>query len=343
MGSELGLTDDTERAAKLDGVGIFWIVLAVSWTLILASGMAYLAVNRHIPILRIRGLALSFCAISLLHMYWISVQLGYVDGPVTPGDAEYWIMGTWLPCGIAMFHASNSRFLHVARGQKRFASQDRNTTTRPEPHRKGLVARFRRMDYTTKMLVVIGLGMLFQVRIHWRVRRHIPRRGANRGPPIAVHDNPHVPDLSKMARFIWHCWNWRPRYLHGEENADGARLGVVRSTLGCVDTRHLHALGGPLSSGRFSGRGSLLHSSCGRHVESTTPRDGEYRRSRAASQSKSCAWRFRERAAFANERSLHATPMWLIALYVPQMEKVNKYFIPPQWYAINAPRGDLVD
>lgn len=28
---------------------------------------------------------------------------------------------------------------------------------------------------------------------------------------------------------------------------------------------------------------------------------------------------------------LHATPMWLIAIYVPAMEKVNKYFLPPQW------------
>ena len=30
--------------------------------------------------------------------------------------------------------------------------------------------------------------------------------------------------------------------------------------------------------------------------------------------------------------SLHATPMWLVALYVPAMETVNKYWIPPQWY-----------
>lgn len=29
--------------------------------------------------------------------------------------------------------------------------------------------------------------------------------------------------------------------------------------------------------------------------------------------------------------SLHAAPMWLIALYVPAMEPVNTYFIPPQW------------
>lgn len=32
---------------------------------------------------------------------------------------------------------------------------------------------------------------------------------------------------------------------------------------------------------------------------------------------------------------LHATPMWLIALYVPAMEKVNMYWIPPQWIALS--------
>lgn len=165
MGSELGITGDTEHAAKLDGVGIFWIVLTCTWTLLLIGGMTFLGINRHMPILRIRGLGLSFCAISLLHMYWISVQLGYVDGPVTPGDAEYWIMGTWLPCGIAMFHASNSRFLHIARKQRRFAKQDSVVvSTRPEPQHRNLVARFRRLDYTTRMLVLVGSGMLIQVR-----------------------------------------------------------------------------------------------------------------------------------------------------------------------------------
>ena len=29
--------------------------------------------------------------------------------------------------------------------------------------------------------------------------------------------------------------------------------------------------------------------------------------------------------------SLPATPMWLIGMYVPAMEVVNKYWIPPQW------------
>lgn len=29
--------------------------------------------------------------------------------------------------------------------------------------------------------------------------------------------------------------------------------------------------------------------------------------------------------------SLHATPMWLIGLYVPAMAPVNAVWIPPQW------------
>lgn len=176
MGSELGITGDTEHAVKMDGVGIFYIVFTISWTLLLIGGMIFLAVNRHMPILRIRGLKLSFGAVSLLHMYWISVQLGYVDGPVTPGDAEFWIMSTWLPFGIAMFHASNSQFLHIAKAQRQFARHSVVASTRPDPQRMGLVARFRRLAYTTKILSLVGLGMLFQVRVHphSRLPRHIP-------------------------------------------------------------------------------------------------------------------------------------------------------------------------
>lgn len=33
----------------------------------------------------------------------------------------------------------------------------------------------------------------------------------------------------------------------------------------------------------------------------------------------------------ADSASLHAAPMWLIALYVPGMQPVNQYWVPPQW------------
>lgn len=161
MGSELGLTADTERALKLDGLAIFYGVFACVWTLCLLAGAVFLVLRRDSPVLRIRGIPLSLCAVGFLHCYFISVQLGYMTGPVMPGDAEYWIMGTWLPLGIALFHASNTRFLHVARAQRRFVQP--SSDEKPKQNGTGLIARFRKLDHTRKVFILVGCGMVFQV------------------------------------------------------------------------------------------------------------------------------------------------------------------------------------
>ncbi|KAG8168556.1 hypothetical protein KVR01_001305 [Diaporthe batatas] len=98
--------------------------------------MGFLWYRRDTPLLRIRDLNLSFAAIGFLHTYWMAVQMAYIVKPFPP-QAEYWIMGIYLPFGIALFHASNSRFLYVARQQRR--------------------------SHTRKMLVVIGMGMGLQL------------------------------------------------------------------------------------------------------------------------------------------------------------------------------------
>lgn len=164
MGSELGLTADTPHALKLDGLAIFYAAFACVWTLFLLAGAVFLLRRRDNPVLRIRGIPLSLCAVAFLHGYFISVQLGYMTGPVMPGDAEYWIMGTWLPLGIALFHASNSRFLHVAKAQRRFLQVENNE--KPKSTSKGLIARFRRQDHTKKVFILVGAGMIFQVGHH---------------------------------------------------------------------------------------------------------------------------------------------------------------------------------
>ena len=122
--------------------------------------MAFLISKRNIPMLRIRGLGLSLAAITLLHLYWISCQLGYVVGSLAPGDAEYWIMGTYFPFGIALFQAANARFLYVAKAQSKYAEPDRRG---PQPRKAGIVNKYKRLDYTSKMLIAVGLGMVFQV------------------------------------------------------------------------------------------------------------------------------------------------------------------------------------
>jgi len=150
-------------AANLDAVGIFWLTLMASWTLLVFAGMIFLARKRHMPLLRMRGLPLSFAAIILLHLYYIAANLVYVTGPLWPNGLEFWIMSIWLPFGIALFHASNSRFLHVAQAQRRFVRRPATATT-PPPRRRLSLPRFRKLDYSAKMLLFVSAGMLLQVR-----------------------------------------------------------------------------------------------------------------------------------------------------------------------------------
>lgn len=166
MGSELGLTADSKPTVRLNGVGIWWVCWAAGWTLLLLWGMGFLIYHSGMPMLRIRGIGLSLSAISLLHLYWISVQLGYVLGPLYPGDLQYWIMGTYLPLGIGLFHASNTRFLHVAQRQKQYigrADHFNNSTASKLNNKGSFLGRFRQLDHTAKVVILVGSGMFFQV------------------------------------------------------------------------------------------------------------------------------------------------------------------------------------
>lgn len=151
--------------ANFDGVAIFFIVFSVAWTAILGGGMAFLYVRRDMPILRIRGLPLSFGAVILLHLYWLAVQTGYVYGPLLPPTAEYWIMSIWFPFGIALFHAANSRFLYVAEAQKKYAysTLKEDSGSIRSVNRRGVFGWFKALDHTSRMLTLVSAGMLFQV------------------------------------------------------------------------------------------------------------------------------------------------------------------------------------
>lgn len=155
--------DEEKPHARFEGVGIVWIAFSAVWTILLVAGMAFLYRRRDMPILRIRGLLLSFGAVILLHLYWLAVQWVYVVALLFPPAVEFWIMSIWLPFGVALFHASNSRFLYVAKSQKKlFASK--NARPKSERGQKGgLIGHYRSLDYTNRMLVLVGFGMLFQV------------------------------------------------------------------------------------------------------------------------------------------------------------------------------------
>lgn len=266
-------------AFTMDGVGIFWSTFAVAWTLLLAGGMLFLHTRRAMPILRIRGLPLSFAAIIMLHVYWIAVQLGYLYGPFMAKSIEFWIMGIYLPFGVALFHASNSRFLHVAKAQKKYARHGRvRTETAPVNSRWPLVARFRRYDYTTKMLAVVFTGMavqFFLTLVMFLVSRKFhPSFGI---PGTEVTGTPDE-QVAEQAR----GWEWWPSIFWQVFWAWIVAPVILWQSRGIHDTQ---------------------------------------------------GWRVQTVACCVS--SLHAAPMWIVALNVDAMAVVNQYFIPPQWIAVS--------
>ncbi len=151
-----------------DKLGIFYITWAAAWTTLVFSGMVFCWINRKSPILKIRGLPLSFGAIILLHSYWILAQITYPIAHTMPlvlaYDIQFFFMGIYFPLGVALFHASNLRFLHIAKLQKQFThpalrlkSQGCNGAS------TSWLCRFRNIGYTKRIMSFIGLGMVIQV------------------------------------------------------------------------------------------------------------------------------------------------------------------------------------
>ncbi|KAE8153295.1 hypothetical protein BDV25DRAFT_169176 [Aspergillus avenaceus] len=281
MGSELGITPDSKPQADYSPVSIWWACWAAVWTFAVALGMAYLIVHRDMPTLRIRGLGLSLSAVVLLHLYWGCVQFGTMIGAIMPGDAQYWVMGIYLPWGISLFHASNSRFLHVAKHQKQYAHHDsRQLEAVPNAPAKGggLINRFRRLEYTKKILVILGIVIpiqLFITILMWLISR---KWHSSWGiPGTEVHGTP-MEQATEMGR----GWEWWPSV------AGQLFWSWVVAPIVLWKSRHIHDTQG---------------------------------------------WRVQTiGCAIA---SLPATPMWLIGLYVDGMQKVNQYWIPPQWICLS--------
>jgi hypothetical protein len=192
---------------------------------------------------------------------------------------EYWIMGIWLPFGIALFHASNSRFLYVAKMQKRFIhEQGESRRLSRRNKKKTLLEKYQLLDYTTKMLTVVCIGMGFQLFL--TLFMFIVSRKFHSEFGIPGTETTGTPDEQKSQaskgwewwpsvfwQFLW-AWIFAP-YILWQARGLHDTLGWRVQTIGC----------------------SLA--------------------------------------------SLHATPLWLVALYVPEMAVVNQYWIPPQWIAVS--------
>lgn len=159
--------------AKLDALGWTYIGLTLAWTAALVGGMLFLQRHRHLPCIQIRRLPLLFAGVGSLHAYGCVALSVYTFFPIFPCNSEFWLMSIYLPFGIAMFHAANSQFLHIASRQKQFARMSTLSDRRPLDERQAerlAYSRFSRIlrgveraDKIDRMMVWIGIGIVAQV------------------------------------------------------------------------------------------------------------------------------------------------------------------------------------
>ncbi|KAI9035244.1 G-protein coupled receptor protein [Aspergillus affinis] len=159
--------------------------------------MAFCWYNRRVPILRARGLPLSYSAIALLHVYWILGQITYPIGATMPTilayDIQYFGMGIYFPLGIALFHASNLRFLHVAKISD-----------------TSWLCRLLNMDYMKRAFLFIRIGIVFQfilsVCMWLACAKYHPTFGIH---GMELHSTTVLEQIIELGR----GWEWRPSML----------------------------------------------------------------------------------------------------------------------------------
>ncbi|KAI1775704.1 major facilitator superfamily domain-containing protein [Hypoxylon cercidicola] len=266
---------------NFDEVGKFYLSFCLTWTVLLFSGMGFLIANRNNPILKIRGLLLSQTAILCLHAYWILAQLTYPVGLTLPViaayDTQYFFMGIWFPMGIALFHASNTRFLYVAKLQKQYAQSPNGRRKRSGCNGadSSWLCRLRNLDYPTRVLIYIGLAMIVQVLLTvgmWLAcTKYHPSFGV---AGTELHGGTVAEQMVELSR----GWEWWPTALWQVIWTWIVAPTLIWRAWGIRDT---------------------------------------------------LGWRFQTiSCCIAN---LHATPMWLISMYLPVFNPINQYFAPSEW------------
>lgn len=104
-------------AENLDGYGISYIVVAVTYSIFFYAACFYLWLQRNHPVVRMRKINLALLSILILHVYLFMALIVYPLNGAFPCNVEFWSMSMYLPIGIGLFQAQNQQLLIVSREQ----------------------------------------------------------------------------------------------------------------------------------------------------------------------------------------------------------------------------------
>jgi hypothetical protein len=158
----------------LDRIGWTYMGLFIIWNAALAAGMTFIWIHRKKDAsLRMRKVPLLLAGVFSLHIYAALCIIAYPVGQFFSCNVEFWVMSILLPIGIALFHASNSQFLHVASRQKHFvrmstlsdhkAINEEKAEAIASSRWRRVFAGLERADNIKQTLLLIGAGMVVQV------------------------------------------------------------------------------------------------------------------------------------------------------------------------------------
>ena len=178
-----------------DGLGKIYAALAISWTVILYSGIAWLIAHRQLPYLKMRNIPLAVAATSFLHVYLVKIMLAYTTNGHFLCSAEFWIMSIYLPFGIALFQANQVQLLSISTQQRKLLDGERLSIHEPYRCQRSLWSRWRSLTALKQTYVFIGIGMLLQVS-HFQYGVHRSLQISGRGNSDCVWNK------SKTARLL---------------------------------------------------------------------------------------------------------------------------------------------
>ncbi|KAL9026539.1 MAG: hypothetical protein Q9196_004812 [Gyalolechia fulgens] len=192
---------------QLDGWGIFQIVFAVLYTILVLGLSGVLWTWRSHPVIRMRRVPLAIAAVLVLQVYVVMVMLAYSWNGRYPCSAEFWIMSIYLPIGIGLFQASNQQLLRISRGQQLMLTQDTYKTIPSGKNRREyywnafiIWARSVREQHDYEGFLAVGMVAQLTISI---VIFMISRRFNSYG----IVSQPTTPALCRRG------WEWAPSII----------------------------------------------------------------------------------------------------------------------------------
>jgi len=92
---------------RLDALAVFYIAFALLYTVVVLVGLYVLFLLRRTTAVRLRSFPTICTTVLTLHIYLVLILVAYPLNGIYKCGAEFWVMSTLLPFGMALFQGTS--------------------------------------------------------------------------------------------------------------------------------------------------------------------------------------------------------------------------------------------